>query len=283
MVAKAPPTKVGHMPDGGPYKLREGYTWTGICLCGFVTTGWPTKKQAKKRIDQHSREHQDPEYLMPPKEEVEQDTPKLFPVRQPGEELLPSYNEPPLWGEMMAAITAADINFRGSTTAGAAGNSTAYGGADTGLGKYATNNNLADATLNAMFSDATGAENAASTIHYQCMFVYNANGANAYQSVAAWLSAEVAGGASIALAADSTAASAVGSAGAQALQIASRTTAPAGPLTFSSPTTFASGVALGTIGTGQVKGLWVRRTLANTAALNADGMTISVQGDTAAA
>jgi hypothetical protein len=281
MVAKAPPTKVGHMPSGGPYKLREGFTWTGICLCGYVTTGWPTKKQAKLRIDQHSQEHVIEGYLMPDKEEVEQLTPKHFPVRTG--ELLPSYNEPPLWGEMMAAIVAADINFRGSTTAGAAGNSTAYGGVDTGLGKYVTNNNLADATINAMFSDATGAENAASTIHYQCMFIYNANGANAYQSVAAWLSAEVAGGASIALAADSTAASAVGSAGAQALQIANRTTAPAGPLTFTSPTTFASGVALGTIPSGQVKGLWVRRTLANTAALNADGMTISVQGDTAAA
>jgi hypothetical protein len=281
MVAKAPPTKVGHMPDGGPYNLREGYTWTGICLCGFVTTGWPTKKQAKIRIDQHSREHEDTSYLMPPKEEVEQETPKLFPVRDG--ELLPSRNEPPLWGQMMAAIVAADINFRGSTTAGAAGNSTAYGGADTGLGKYATNNNLADATLNAMFSDATGAENAASTIHYQCMFVYNANAANAFQTVAAWLSAEVAGGATVALAADSTAASAVGSASAQALQIANRTTAPAGPLTFTSPTTFGTGVALGTIPTTNVKGLWVRRTLANTAALNADGMTISVQGDTAAA
>jgi hypothetical protein len=266
------------MPPGGPYNLRDGFGWTGICYCGYVTTGWPTKKQAKLRIDQHSQEHADGT-LMPPKEEVEQLTPKHFPVNFG--DLLPSMNEPPLWGQM-AAITAADIHFRGSTTAGAAGNSTAYGGVDTGLGKYATSNDLADATLNAMFSDATGAENAASTIHYQCQFIYNANGANALQSPFAWLSAEVAGGATIAIGADTTATSAVGAAPAQGLTIANRTTAPAG-VTFSAPTTFGTGVALSSIPAGNVKGLWYRRTLANTAALNADGVTVSVQGDTAAA
>ena len=96
-----------------------------------------------------------------------------------------------------------------------------------------------------------------------------------------WLSAEVAGGAVIAIGADTTAASAVGSASAQAVTIANRTTAPAGA-SFTAPTTFGAGVVLGNIGTGQVKGLWVRRTLANTSALNADGVTLSVQGDTGA-
>lgn len=278
MTVKAPPTKTGNLPVGGPYNLREGYGWTGICLCGFVTTGWPTKKQADIRIKQHSNEHVTGD-LMPDKAEVEQLTPKHFP---PVDILRESYGEPELWGQM-AAIVAADINFRASTTAGAAGNATAYGGVDTGLGKYATSNNLADATLNSMFSDVTGAENAASTLHYQCMFVYNANAANAYQNPFAWFSAEVAGGAASDIAVDSTAASLVGAAGAQALTIASRTTAPAGPLTFVRPTTFATGLALSTIAIGSVKGLWVRRSPANTAALNADGVTISVQGDTAAA
>lgn len=270
-------TKVGHMPDGGPFNLREGYTWTGICMCGFVTTGWPTKKQASLRIGQHKDEHEFGD-LMPHISEVEQLTPDKFP---PTDEVQASLGVPPLWGQM-AAIVAADIHFRGSTTSGSAGNSTAYGGADTGLGKYATNNDLADATLNAMFTDITGAQNAASQVDYQCLFVYNANASNAWQSVASWLSAEVAGGASIALGADTTAASAVGSASAQGLTIANKTTAPAG-VTFSSPTTFGTGVALGTIGIGQVKGLWVRRTAANTTAVNNDGMTIACQGDTGAA
>jgi hypothetical protein len=95
----------------------------------------------------------------------------------------------------------------------------------------------------------------------------------------AYLSSEVAGGASIAVGADTTAASAKGSATAQLLTIANNTTAPAG-VTFSSPTTAGAGVSLGSIPVANVKGLWVRRTAANTSALSADGVTLAVQVDT---
>jgi hypothetical protein len=182
----------------------------------------------------------------------------------------------------MAAITATDIQFRGSVVGGAAGNSTAFGGVDTSLGKYIANAIIADATLNALFSDATGAENAASAVHYACVFIYNANGANALQNAFVWVSGDVAGGAAVAIAVDSVAASALASASAQALQIASRTTAPAA-IAFSTPTTFATGLPLGTIPAGQVKAVWIRRSCSNSVALNSDGITISVQGDTAAA
>jgi len=179
----------------------------------------------------------------------------------------------------MAAIVASDIVFRYSTTAGAAGNTTA-GAANTSLGKYISTTAWAGGSANDLFDDISGAENAASTVDYRCIFVYNSNGANAYQNAVVYLSAEVAGGASIAVAVDSTAASALGSASAQALQVASETTAPAGPLTFSSPTTAATGVSLGTIPSGQVRAFWVRRTAANSAALSNDGVTIAVSGDT---
>jgi hypothetical protein len=95
----------------------------------------------------------------------------------------------------------------------------------------------------------------------------------------AYISAEVAGGASIAIGPDTTAASALGSATAQALTIANETTAPAG-VTFTAPTTAATGIALGTIGSGQVKAFWIRRTAANTAALSGDGVTLGISGDT---
>ncbi|HET7713225.1 MAG TPA: hypothetical protein VFK94_01940, partial [Patescibacteria group bacterium] len=107
----------------------------------------------------------------------------------------------------MAAITAADIQFRGSTTVGAAGNANAFGGADTSLGKYIANNQLADATLDALFDSATGAENSASTVEYQCVFIYNANASNALQNAVIWVSGDPAGGAAVAIAVDSTAAS----------------------------------------------------------------------------
>ena len=179
------------------------------------------------------------------------------------------------------AITATDIHYRGSTTSGAAGNSTAPGAAGTNLGKYITNADYTDATLNNVFDDVTGDQNAASQVDYQGIFVYNAHGSLQWISPVAWLSAEVAGGTSAAIWVDSTAASALASASAQMLQIASKTTAPAAS-SFSAPTTKGTGLAVGSINAGFVKGIWVRRTAANTAAVDNDGVTIRVEGDTAA-
>ena len=178
----------------------------------------------------------------------------------------------------MAAITAAEILFKYSTTAGSAGNSNT-GTAAGSLGKYVSTTQWAGGSANDLYDDISGAENAASTVDYRCIFVHNSNAANALQNAVVYLSAEVGGGASIAVGADTTAASALGSASAQALTIANETTAPAG-VSFSSPTTAGTGVSLGSIPSGQVKAFWVRRTAANTAALSGDGVTLAVTGDT---
>jgi hypothetical protein len=178
----------------------------------------------------------------------------------------------------VSAIVPSDILTKYSTTAGAAGNSGA-GTAGSSLGKYISTTVFPDATLNALFDDVSGAENAAATVDYRCLFVHNSNASNALENAVVYLSAEVAGGASIAVGADTTAASAIGASSAQAVQVASETTAPAG-ISFSSPTTIGTGVALGTIPAGQCKAFWVRRTAANTAALSNDGVTLTVAGDT---
>jgi hypothetical protein len=133
-----------------------------------------------------------------------------------------------------------------------------------------------------MFDNISGAENAASTVDYRCIFVLNNHGSLAYQNAVVYISAETAGGASVALATDNIAASAKGSASAQAAEIANETTAPSGVSAFSSPTTAGTGLSLGTINAGQVKAVWVRRTAANSAALDSDGFTLGVSGDTAA-
>ena len=104
------------------------------------------------------------------------------------------------------AITASNIHFRKATTAGAAGNSTAPGAAGTSLGKYITNADITDATLNNLFDDVTGDQNAASQVDYQAMFVYNDHATLAWIAPTAWISAEVAGGTSCAFWWDSTAA-----------------------------------------------------------------------------
>lgn len=181
----------------------------------------------------------------------------------------------------MAAITSGEILFRYSVKTGSAGNSTASSAAAS-LGTWISTTAWAGGSANDLFDDITGAENAASTVDYRCIFVYNSNGANALTNAVVYLSAEVSGGAGIAIAVDTTASSALAAGTAQALT-ATTETAPGGSITglsYSSPTTAGTGLSLGTINSGSVKAFWIRRTAANSAALSADGVTIAVAGDT---
>ncbi len=179
----------------------------------------------------------------------------------------------------MAAITSGEILAKLSVAA-AAGNTTA-GTAATSLGDQISTTAWAGGVLNDLFDDVSGAENAASTVDYRCIFVHNSNAANTLENTVVYLSAETGGGASIAIAIDDIAASAIGAATAQADVIANETTAPgAGVGTFSSPTTLATGLSLGNIAAGSCRAFWIKRTAANTAALSADGVTFTVGGDT---
>lgn len=180
----------------------------------------------------------------------------------------------------MAAIVAGDIKFHKTVTTGAAGNSVANVVNGTYNGKYASSTLWAGGTANDLFDDITGAQNAASQIDYAGVYIENTNVNNDYVTPLVWISAETALGASLGIWVDSTAQSAVGGASAQMLTIANNTTAPAAS-SFTAPTTFGTGLALGTLTkNGNGRGLWIRRTAANTAALSSDGGTISVQGDT---
>ncbi len=179
------------------------------------------------------------------------------------------------------AIVASDLLVKFSVKTGSAGNST-VGTAAGSLGKYISTTQITDNTLNNLFDDISGDENAASTVDYRCIFIHNNHATLSWQNAVVYLSAEVGGGAGIAIATDNIAPSAVGSASAQAAEIANETTAPTGVSAFSSPTTKAAGLSLGTLTAGQVKAVWVRRTAANTGAVNNDGVTLAFAGDTAA-
>lgn len=179
----------------------------------------------------------------------------------------------------MAAITSAEIKFKHSVTA-AAGNTTAQANPNNSLGDQISTSEWAGGVANDLFDDISGAENAASTVDYRCEFVDNTNTANTLVGTRVYISAETAGGASIAIGVDTTAASARGAATAQALTVANETTAPAG-VTFSSPTTLPTGILLGDLTTAApVRAFWIRRTAANTAALSSDGVTLTAGGDT---
>lgn len=177
------------------------------------------------------------------------------------------------------AIVAADIKIRHSVLTGSAGNSVA-GTAAGSLGKYISTTDITDATLSNLFDTISGAENAASEAEYRCIFVYNSHATLTWQNVVVWLASETAGGAVAAISVDTTAASAVANASAQAKQVADENTAPS-TQTFTAPTTKATGLSIGDLTPGQVRALWIRRTAANTAALALDGVVIQFDGDTA--
>lgn len=178
-------------------------------------------------------------------------------------------------------IIASELLYKGSSPGASSGNTSPNGGAGTNLGKYASAGSLADATLNNLFPDVTGDENAASNVDYQCIFIHNSNPSITLQNAVVWISAETSGGANCAIGVDPTGPTGVGSGTPQALTISTKNQAP-GSVAFSSPTVKGSGLSLGNIPAGQVRAIWVRRTATNSAAFNNDSVTIRVEGDTIA-
>lgn len=177
-------------------------------------------------------------------------------------------------------VVAADIKSKLSINTGP-GNSTAQPDPNDSLGGFMSSTELTDATTHNLFDVISGDDNAGSVVDYRVYFVHNSHATLTLFGAKAWLSSEVAGGASAAIALDGTGKVAYNAAGAQAERIANETTAPAGE-SFSSPTTKGAGLNIGDLAAGQVIGIWVRRTAANSAALDNDGVTIKVEGDTAA-
>jgi hypothetical protein len=174
-------------------------------------------------------------------------------------------------------LAASDLVIRYTVTSGSAGDST-VGTAAGSFGKYASTT-VAAAGLNGLFDDVSAAENTASVPEYRALAILNNNATVTAFNVVIYLAAEVAGGTSIALAVDNVAASAKGSASAQGATIASETATPSPVGAFSSPTTAATGISVGTLTPGQVRLIWVKRTPANSTSIDADGFTLGVQGE----
>lgn len=177
-------------------------------------------------------------------------------------------------------ILSTDLLWKLSTTAGSAGNSLTSTAAAS-LGKYISTAAWAGGVKNDLFDDVSGAENAASTVDYRCVFIHNAHATLPWTSPVVWTSAAVAGGATFDIGVDPAAATAIGSASAQAATIANELAAPAG-VSFSAPTTSGTGLSIGTLTAGQCRAVWIRRTAANTSAVNNDGVTLNITGDTTA-
>lgn len=136
----------------------------------------------------------------------------------------------------------------------------------------------AGGTLHDLFDVITGDENAASTVDYRCVYVRNGHATLTWLAPRVWISAETAGGASAAIGLDPAGVGNGVTSGVAATP-ANETTAPAG-VTFSAPTTKAEGLAIADIPPGSAQAIWIRRSAANSAAIDNDGATLTIEGDT---
>lgn len=180
------------------------------------------------------------------------------------------------------AIVAGDILIKLSIRTGTAGNQNAQPDPNDSLGKYISTTQVSGTAANNLFDDISGAENAGSVVDYRCFFVHNAHATLTLQNAVVYLDGgDPAGGADVAIAVDDVAPSALAATASQAAEVANEITAPTGVGAFSTPTTAGTGLALGDIGPGEVKAVWVRRSATNSAAVNGETITLAVSGDTA--
>lgn len=165
-------------------------------------------------------------------------------------------------------IVSGDIKFYLS---GGAGNSDP----DLSLGGARSTTLWAGGVLEDLFDNVSGDENAASDVEYRGIYVRNEHATLTWIAPKLWISAETAGGASIAIALAGEGVSAAMEA------VANENTAPAGE-SFTAPTSKATGLSIPDLAPNAYHGIWVRRTAANTAALDNDGATLSIEGDSQA-
>lgn len=85
-------------------------------------------------------------------------------------------------------IQPTDLHFRLSVPAASSGNYMAQGNVNNSLGFYMSTTDIVSATLDNLFNDITGDENALQQVDYRCMFLYNANSGIPLQNTKVWIS-----------------------------------------------------------------------------------------------
>ncbi len=176
-------------------------------------------------------------------------------------------------------ITASQIQFllsapqasAGYTKAGVPGNS---------LGLYCSTTQVSTASggLDNIFTDWTGAQNAADQTDYACVFIYNSNTVNAMLSPVAWLPTSLLGAqnqATFSIAVDTTPPSLLGSATAQALAIASPVIAPSGLTWYAASVTSTGGAPMSNIQPGYTQAVWIKRVANGVAATNSFNIDVT--------
>ena len=160
------------------------------------------------------------------------------------------------------AIVSTDIQYRLS---GGASNS------DTALSLGGVKSSTAASNY---FDDVSSTEASAGDTEYRCVYVHNNHGTLSLIGAKVFIQTNTPSS-------DTDIAIGLGSSAINGTEqtVADESTAPSG-VSFSAPTTFAGGLAIGDLAAGAHKAVWVRRTVNAGAAAYADSFILRVQGDT---
>ena len=165
-------------------------------------------------------------------------------------------------------IISTDIKLRLSGGAANSNVSLSLGGAKSSV-------EVVSAALHNLFDKVSSAEATAGSVEYRCIYVHNGHGTLDLEDARVFIPNNTPS-------ADTTLAVGLGTAAVNATEqtVANEVTAPAG-VSFSEPSTYAAGLAIGNLAAGAHKAIWLRRTITAGAAAVNDTATVRVQGDTA--
>ena len=169
------------------------------------------------------------------------------------------------------AIVASDIKIRLSGGAANSDVNASLGGAKSSV-------EVTDNSLHNLFDLVSGTESLAGDIEYRCVYVHNGHGSLTANNTHVYISSDT-------TSADDAWAIGLDLAGlnATADDIVNENTAPSPSVTFTAPTTYATGLDMGNIPAGQHYAIWYRRTVnAAAAAIDNNSVTLKVDCDTAA-
>ena len=124
------------------------------------------------------------------------------------------------------------------------------------------------------FDDVSSAEASAGDTEYRCVYVHNNHGTLSLIGAKVFIQTNTPSS-------DTDVAIGLGTSAINGTEqtVADESTAPTG-VSFSAPTTFAGGLAIGDLAAWAHKAVWVRRTVNAGAAAYSDSFTLRVQGDT---
>lgn len=159
-------------------------------------------------------------------------------------------------------IVASDLQYRQSSVSNLGG---AISGSDVST------------ALHGLFDVVAGSESLAGDVEYRCVYVRNGHATLTLYNAVAFIQTN-------SPSSDTSVDIGLGTSAVNGTEqtIANENTAPSG-VSFSAPSAYIGGLSIGDIPAGQHKAIWIRRTVsAGAAAYSGDGMTLAVQGDTAA-